>query len=274
MDTRGIVRAGAGFEHFELRRREPSPGLAWAVDRYWIVRWDLTGQAPYEQKIVPHPANHLVFEGGRAEIEAISRDEFVRKLEGRGHVLGIKFRPAGFRPFLGRAVSTITDQRLPSSALPVLGSDGPHAAELARLAARIDAAGDAGVDAVVALADDVDDFLSGLGVEPLSMTRPLNALVDLLTRDRSVVRVDDLARRLETSTRRLQRLFAEHIGLGPKWVINRCRILEAAELAAGSSPPDWAALAAELGYSDQAHLVRDFTAAVGTPPDRYAKEVL
>jgi AraC-like DNA-binding protein len=35
----------------------------------------------------------------------------------------------------------------------------------------------------------------------------------------------------------------------------------------------WAELAGELGYSDQAHLVRDFTAAVGTSPAAYAKTV-
>jgi AraC-like DNA-binding protein len=34
-----------------------------------------------------------------------------------------------------------------------------------------------------------------------------------------------------------------------------------------------AALAAELGYSDQAHLVRDFTDAVGEAPQRYANRV-
>jgi AraC-like DNA-binding protein len=56
-------------------------------------------------------------------------------------------------------------------------------------------------------------------------------------------------------------------------VINRFRVHEAAERAAGAGPGtpiDWAALAADLGYSDQSHLVRDFTRAVGTPPDRYA----
>jgi AraC-like DNA-binding protein len=33
---------------------------------------------------------------------------------------------------------------------------------------------------------------------------------------------------------------------------------------------DWAALAADLGYADQAHLTRDFTATLGVPPTRYA----
>ena len=32
---------------------------------------------------------------------------------------------------------------------------------------------------------------------------------------------------------------------------------------------NWAPLAAELGYADQAHLTRDFTATIGVPPTRY-----
>jgi AraC-like DNA-binding protein len=266
-DTRGIVRAGAGFEHFRLTRHAPRPELAWAVDRYWIVRWDVTERGPYEQRIVPHPAVHLVFEAGKVEVEAISRHEFRRRLVGRGQVLGVKFRPAGFRPFLDRAVATIAGERLPASAIPGFS---PHLGALDDLAGRIHAS-----DTVDDLAADVDDLLASLGVGPLPATVGVNAVVDHIQRDRSIVRVDDLAARLGTSTRSLQRLFADHVGLGPKWVINRCRILEAADLAASAepgTPPDWAALAAELGYSDQAHLVRDFTSAVGTPPDRYARE--
>jgi AraC-like DNA-binding protein len=149
-DTRGIVNAAAGFERFHLDRYRPSEDLAWAVDRYWVVRWDLRDQAAYEQRVVPDPA--------------------------------------------------------------------------------------------------------------------------------SITRVDELAARLQTTTRRLQRLFADHVGLGPKWVINRYRIHEAAEIAAESAARgpdvDWAQLAIDLGYSDQSHLVRDFTAAVGVPPVRYTRQLL
>ncbi len=80
----------------------------------------------------------------------------------------------------------------------------------------------------------------------------------------------DLARRLALSVRSLQRLFAEQVGLSPAWVIRRYRLHEAAARATEGGEVDWARLAAELGYCDQAHLVRDFTATVGTPTARYA----
>jgi AraC-like DNA-binding protein len=268
-DTRGIVHPEAGFERFRLTRHEPSAGMSWAVDRYWVVGWDV-GDEPFEQKVVPHPAVHLVFEGGRAEIEAISRDEFVRRLEGQGQVLGVKFRPAGFRPFLGRPVSTIAGQRLPATDVAAFSTPAARQ-RLDDLARRLHEADD-----IDALAPEVDSALQVLGVGPEPMTTAVNGIVGHIAGDRTIVRVNELAQRLGTSTRRLQRLFADHVGLGPKWVINRCRILEAAELATVATvtdtPLDWAGLAAELGYSDQSHLVRDFTAAMGTPPDRYTRK--
>jgi len=71
--------------------------------------------------------------------------------------------------------------------------------------------------------------------------------------------------------RGLQRLFAEYVGIGPKWVIRRYRLREITERLAAGGPVDWAGLAAELGYADQAHLVRDFRAMVGETPTWYAQ---
>ena len=53
-------------------------------------------------------------------------------------------------------------------------------------------------------------------------------------------------------------------------MIRRFRLHEAAAHATAGGDVDWARLAITLGYYDQAHLVRDFTATVGTAPARYA----
>jgi AraC-like DNA-binding protein len=52
--------------------------------------------------------------------------------------------------------------------------------------------------------------------------------------------------------------------------MRRARLHEAAERADSGEPVDWAALASDLGYADQAHLTRDFTVTIGVPPARYA----
>lgn len=52
-------------------------------------------------------------------------------------------------------------------------------------------------------------------------------------------------------------------------MLRRARPHEAAARADSGQPVDWVALAVELGYADQAHLVRDFTATIGQSPDRY-----
>jgi AraC-like DNA-binding protein len=56
----------------------------------------------------------------------------------------------------------------------------------------------------------------------------------------------------------------------PKWVIQRYRLHEAAEQLKGPNPPSLAAIAADLGYVDQAHFAGDFKRVVGRSPARFA----
>jgi methylphosphotriester-DNA--protein-cysteine methyltransferase len=96
-------------------------------------------------------------------------------------------------------------------------------------------------------------------------------IVERIVQDPLLTRVDVLAREVGGSVRQLQRLFAEHVGVGPKWVIRRYRLREVTERMETGGRIDWAALAADLGYADQPHFVRDFTAMVGETPTRYAE---
>ena len=77
-------------------------------------------------------------------------------------------------------------------------------------------------------------------------------------------------RRFGLSARSLQRLFRRYVGVGPKWVLQRYRLHEAAERIADGEGGDWAAFALELGYFDQAHFIKDFKALVGCSPAEYA----
>jgi AraC-like DNA-binding protein len=55
------------------------------------------------------------------------------------------------------------------------------------------------------------------------------------------------------------------------WVIRRYRLLDAAEAVREGAAVSWAEVAADLGYADQAHLIRDFRAAIGQTPGAYAQ---
>ncbi|SCE66239.1 AraC-type DNA-binding protein [Micromonospora viridifaciens] len=251
-DSRGILDPGRLLRQVRFRRRLPAPALRPYVEHYWLVDWELT--EPFDQRIVPHPAVNVVFQAREGtpesgEIAGVCRGLFTVTLHGVGRVTGVQFRPGGFRPFWRRSVAELTDQRRPlTAAAPVCpGSDDERCRRL-------------------------DELLTAGQPVPDPLAAQATALVEEIRADRSILRVDDFARRHAVSTRRLQRLFLDHVGVGPKWVIRRYRLQEAIEQAA-AGPLDWSRVAADLGYADQAHLVREFTAVAGVSPAAYARSL-
>jgi AraC-like DNA-binding protein len=109
--------------------------------------------------------------------------------------------------------------------------------------------------------------------EPDEDARLVDRIVAEVEHDRELLRVEQLAERFGLGVRHLQRLVAGHIGFGPKWLIQRYRLQEAAAALRSDDPPQLATLAAELGYADQAHFSREFKAVVGATPGSYASEV-
>jgi AraC-like DNA-binding protein len=81
--------------------------------------------------------------------------------------------------------------------------------------------------------------------------------------------VAEVARELDVSERSLRRSFASRTGLTPKRYARIARLQRV--LAASHAGADWARLATELGYFDQAHLVNDFRDLLGTTPAAYVR---
>jgi AraC-like DNA-binding protein len=254
--VRGVLRPEGAAGRFTLARHEAQADLAPLVDYYWIVRWDLTGQPPYEQSILPHPNVHLAFEDFGVHVYGIDTKIFSRRLTGAGKVLGVRFRPGCFRPFSPAPVFTLNDRVVP--AVTILGPGIARANE-----------------AIMAAATDEDMIAIAAGavraVAPPhdGVAEQVAAMVERITSDLALRRVGDLTAAFGLTERKLQRLFSEYVGVSPKWVIRRARLHEAALRASSGETVDWATLARDLGYADQSHLTRDFTATIGTPPARY-----
>ena len=256
---RGVLYQRAAASRFQLRRYPPSPALAPFVDYYWIVRWDLRGEPAHEQAVLPHPTVHLTFEPEQAAIYGVVTRLFLRKIEGQGAALGARFRPGGFRPFWPDPMTRLTGQVVPADQL--LGAR----AEQARQVVVTDPD-----DAVLVAC--VQDLLESIRPARDPVAGQVASMVARIVEDPGLRRVDQLAATLELPVRRLQRLFADYVGVSPKWVMRRARLHDAALAAERGGPVDWGELAADLGYSDQAHLTRDFTATIGQPPARYAAD--
>jgi len=111
-------------------------------------------------------------------------------------------------------------------------------------------------------------------VGPLGQQGPLaNRAQSLLTGESSVLRIEDAARLLGVSTRTLQRLTRNTVGLPPAAMIRRRRLQEAAQRVRDDPGASLAQIAAELGYADQAHLARDFRATLGFTASAYREEL-
>src|SRR5581483_2851557 len=114
---RGVLRRSPGAAGVHHQRLAPAPALAGSVAHFWTVSWDLRGRPPEAAATLPHPSVHVIFEGARAQVAGVVRGRFARRLEGRGCVFGVKFRPAAFQPLLGAPMSGLTDRRVPARAI-------------------------------------------------------------------------------------------------------------------------------------------------------------
>lgn len=251
--TRGILNPFDGLAHFTLEREPSPPDLACFIASFWSVRWDLDGRPPFEQEILPYPCVNVSFSAGAFEVHGPGTHRFVATLQGRGRVYGTKFTPAGFFAFARVPMRELVDRvvsvyEATARTPPVPENDEPRAVRAA-----------------------VESFLRSFDPQHDESIAQVDRLVAIAEEDRSIASADDLARIAGTSVRSLHRLFARYVGVGPKWVVRRARVQEAADRVRRGERVDWAATAQELGYHDQAHMIRDFRAQVGFTPAAYAR---
>ncbi|GAA1175582.1 helix-turn-helix domain-containing protein [Ornithinimicrobium humiphilum] len=249
----------------------PAP-LDLVASHYWWVRWRREESRPFRPQVLGHPVVHLTVEdaeGGTmhghgmpsALVHGLVTRVFAVDLPPAGRVAGVAFHPGGLAALLGASVLALTDRVV--RAEEVLG---PDVAEVTRVVlAEPDET--ARRDALVAdLTRRLEPVLERVAEDAAYTT--VRAAVELM-RAREHRTLAPVAEALHVSPRTLQRMFARYVGASPLWVLRRYRLQDAATAIDAGEADDLAALAADLGFADQAHLTRAFTTVIGVPPSAY-----
>jgi AraC-like DNA-binding protein len=277
-DSRGILDPWLLRQRVQLNRYPPGPALAGLVDRFWAVRWDLPPGRVHRQQVLTHPGVNISVghanarPGDRetgpveARLNGVTRRLAERVLVGQGWAVAAMTTPGGLGAFITGPASQFTDRVVPLG--QAIGLD--EAGLVRQISAEPDEAARAGLLAR-ALEQALQRVEQAAGTERIRAAREVTAAARLAETDRSVRTLTDLSQATGIGVRTLQRMFGQHAGVSPAWVIRRYRLLEAAEAVRDGAPVSWAQLAADLGYSDQAHLTRDFRAAIGRTPAAYAQ---
>lgn len=252
----GVLLTTEASKRFELRRFPPSKPLAPFVKHYWLVSWDLRGQADFDQDVIPNPCVNLVVEQSRAAVYGVASRKYTKHLSGLGQAFGIKFHPGGFYPFLRRPMSQLTDS---SISLPdVFGDNGDELRQAFQAFAEPEL-----------LIKQAEKLLAKRMPEPDPAVDYINEIIDCIRTNRSMTNVEELVRLFGSHTRKLQRLFSQYVGVSPKWVIQLYRLQNAAESLDKGTYEDLAKLSVELGFYDQSHFIRAFKSMIGVTPETY-----
>ncbi len=256
----GILNPKVGEKKFQLSRLLPSEDLKFFVEHYWIVTWDRRDQESYLSENLPYPTVHLVIEKEKSNLFGVITGKFSVLLKDKGRAFGVKFRPGAFYPFVKTPISRFTNSSIGLS--DVFGTDA-LALETMILS----------LNDGEKMSNVAENFLRERLPEHDENVAVVNKIIDSITADGTIIKVDDVVDRLSLNKRWLQRLFNHYVGVSPKWVIKRYRLREAAQKLAHGEVEDWPMLALDLGYFDQAHFIKDFKAMVGKTPAEYAKRI-
>ena len=172
----------------------------------------------------------------------------------RPEMIGIYFRPGGVTPFLRIPMPDLADRAVAIEDL--WGTPG------SRIPGELCGLGEG----------DRISYVESALVARLGAGRQRTSTIDVprlaahVIRRRGQVTVEGLARAAGVSRQHLTREFREHIGIGPKLYGRLARFQSGLVYAGCREEVPWAAVAAEMGYADQSHMIAEFRQFSGLTP--------
>jgi AraC-like DNA-binding protein len=249
---------------------KPEPPVAQYVECFWTLESDPTvdrvgtgaSETLQPERILPDGCVELILnfgshfqeqkENGEQEAQPLHFlvGQMTRPMlispNGRVELIGVRFHPGGTRPFFPFDMQDVTNRVVELAAL---------SCDLERkLVSRIEEA--RSLTSWSLKIEMLETLLAGL-LRNSNHDPWVRRLAATIVERGGQVTVDDLANQAGISNRQLERRFLTEVGIGPKLL---CRIVRFQQVfrAVDRNDARWVTVAADCGYYDQAHLIRDF----------------
>ncbi len=249
----------------------PRPALRPYVGQLWVSR---SAEVPVaaREHVLPTGQMHMVFRLGGPALRVFARADdahgstiatpvlggartgfYVKEVGGPVVSVGVQLLPGAAHALFGVSAAELAERHTP---LPELW--GAHAESLLQQLAQ---EGDPRRQLVL-----LDAFLAArLPATPVLHPRVAHALAACA----QGARVDDMVTQSGYSHRGFIALFRHATGMSPKRYLRLLRFQEVLRAMRDYPATSLSALAHGAGYSDQAHMTREFTECAGITPSRY-----
>ena len=257
----------------EFRRRRPRGALAGFVELLWY--WDEPVRQHDFERLLPDGSMELVINLCDDEIRVYDRRDVrsYERLEGcalvgphsqyfvidtaqQGRVLGVHFRPGGAFPFFRPPAEELHGLHVSLSDL--WGEFGREMRERLLAASTVDAKFEL-----------LEAALMARLAKPLERHRAVSYALEEFCGGGART-IADVTEATGLSARRFVEVFKQQVGLAPKQYCRVRRFQRLIQTLPSGQAIDWAGMAADCGYFDQAHLIHEFRAISGLSPREYA----
>jgi len=255
-----------------FQRIEPDKELSRLVECYWIIRNE--DATPQKQKIIPDGFTELIFHFGdpfriqlNKEWEVQSKSLLAGQIDkyfflentGVADILGIKLKPAALthlfnlnmHEYTNKVVNTHT---IPSAPFNDLEKNIRHTSLPEDRIGSINSC-------LKELTKNIHD----------KKHIPVDKAINLIFDKKGMITVSEICGALYIGERQLQNLFKRYVGLSPKLFARIIRFSYIFQLQE-KNEQNWAGLAYEAAFYDQAHFIRNFKNFTGESPAAYLFE--
>lgn len=248
------------------REIAPSPEIAHLVWSFWEFVLEGESIKPFVHEVFPDGCVSLFYyrnknaRAGSLLISGLSLESSKTQVSAGDAYWGMRFSPAACAKILRLSPSQLQSQNLNES------KDFLHLT--------------AGLIEKISICHTFDEAveiyeaqIKSLALNVAETDGKVAAAVKFIEENRGEAKISEVAKTVGLSTRQLERRFRKNSGLTPKQFARARRIRATAVNVVEKNSMNWANRAAEMGFTDQAHLTHEISIVTGSSPSRFAERI-